>query len=225
MDDPDAPGKKVGTNGSESVLIEADNFTAENITFENSAGAVRHEPSRCGRRATNRSSATADSSDGRTRSGSTASGRISGIATSKAGRFHLRPRDRGVRELPSPRQRRRLRHRRRAPVRKRRLVWSSSSARSRAPRTEAYLGSPWQKGAATAFIECELGENLRPEGWKEWRGNDHHKTARFVEYGNTGPGADTRKRPAWTRQLSEDEAKNYTVENILSGEDGWNPRR
>src|SRR5262249_23757899 len=40
MDDPDAPGKKVGTTGSESVLINANDFYAENITFENSAGEV-----------------------------------------------------------------------------------------------------------------------------------------------------------------------------------------
>src|SRR5262249_21093235 len=40
MDDPEAPGKKVGTSGSESVLVLADNFTAENITLENSAGEV-----------------------------------------------------------------------------------------------------------------------------------------------------------------------------------------
>ena len=88
-----------------------------------------------------------------------------------------------------------------------------------------FLGSPWDKGAATAFLECELGENLRPEGWKEWRGEEHHKTARFVEYRNTGPGANTSKRPAWTRRLSDAEAKNYTVENILGGEDRWDPTK
>ena len=40
MDDPEAPGKKVGTSGSESVLILADDFTAENVTFANSAGDI-----------------------------------------------------------------------------------------------------------------------------------------------------------------------------------------
>ena len=40
MDDPERPGNKLGPNGSETVVIQADNFTAENITFENSSGAV-----------------------------------------------------------------------------------------------------------------------------------------------------------------------------------------
>ncbi|HEX3359144.1 MAG TPA: pectinesterase family protein, partial [Tepidisphaeraceae bacterium] len=40
MDDPDAPGKKVGTSGSESVLITPDQITCENLTFENSAGDI-----------------------------------------------------------------------------------------------------------------------------------------------------------------------------------------
>jgi pectinesterase len=32
-------------------------------------------------------------------------------------------------------------------------------------------------------------------------------------------------RPAWVRQLSDAEAKNYTVENILGGEDRWDPTK
>ncbi len=39
MNDPAAPGNKLGPNGSETVVIQADNFIAENITFENSSGA------------------------------------------------------------------------------------------------------------------------------------------------------------------------------------------
>ncbi|HEX8076653.1 MAG TPA: pectinesterase family protein, partial [Chthoniobacterales bacterium] len=38
--DPKTPGKRVGVYGSESVAIQADNFTAENITFENTAGRL-----------------------------------------------------------------------------------------------------------------------------------------------------------------------------------------
>jgi pectinesterase len=89
----------------------------------------------------------------------------------------------------------------------------------------SYLGAPWQPGAAAAFIECELGENLWPEGWTEWRGEQHHKTARFVEYKNTGPGAVPHKRPSWTRHLSDAEAKKYTVANILGGGEHWDPTK
>lgn len=41
IEDPNAPGERIGVAGSETVAINADNFTAENITFENSAGRAR----------------------------------------------------------------------------------------------------------------------------------------------------------------------------------------
>lgn len=85
---------------------------------------------------------------------------------------------------------------------------------------QAYLGRPWKPGAATAFIECELGDHIHPEGWKAWNETDNHKSARYVEYKNTGPGAKTDSRIAWSKQLTDEEAKQYTIENVL-GE--WRP--
>jgi len=223
MDDPGARGRKVGTLGSESVVIQADNFTAENITFENSAR--RLGPAVALRTTGDKQifrncrflgwqdTLWIDSKrmyfkdcyvEGRVDV-------ICGRATAVFEKCHIHGTDGGCltaasTELETPFG----------------LVFLKSRITCAEDRT--YLGSPWQKGAAAAFLECELRENLRPEGWIEWRGEEHHKTARFFEYRNTGPGANTSKRPAWARQLSEAEAKNYTVENILSGEDRWDPR-
>lgn len=223
MEDPEAPGKKVGTQGSESVVIQADNFIAENITFENSA--VKAGPAVALR-------ASGDKHifrncrflgwqdtlwvDGKRAyfKDCYAEGRIDiifGRATAVFEKCHIHAKDGGVITAAGT-----------APGTPFGLVFLKCKITCAEDRS--YLGSPWQKGAATAFIECELGDNLRPEGWAEWRGTENHKSARFVEYRNTGPGAKTSRRPAWTRQLSEAEAKNYTVENILSGEDGWDPR-
>ena len=40
-----------------------------------------------------------------------------------------------------------------------------------------------------------------------------------------GHRAQPGKRAKWAKQLTDDEAKAYTVEKILAGADGWNPAR
>jgi pectinesterase len=86
-----------------------------------------------------------------------------------------------------------------------------------------YLGRPWRQFAATAFIRTEMAGNIRPEGWHNWGKPANEQTARYAEYASTGPGAQPAKRVPWARQLTAAEAGAYTVANILSGRDGWNP--
>lgn len=89
-----------------------------------------------------------------------------------------------------------------------------------------YLGRPWRPYAATAFLRCELPAQLRPEAWHNWGKPDNEKTARYAEHRNTGPGAaDLSRRVPWARQLSDSEAAAFTVANILGGADGWDPAR
>jgi len=87
-----------------------------------------------------------------------------------------------------------------------------------------YLGRPWRPDAAVAYVECEIGDHIKPEGWNNWGKAENEKTARFAEYKCTGPGASASKRASWSKQLTEDEAKQYTVENVLRGDDNWNPK-
>jgi len=89
-----------------------------------------------------------------------------------------------------------------------------------------YLGRPWRPYAATAFLRCEFPARLRPEAWHNWGKVENEKTARYAEYKNTGPGAaDLSRRAPWAKQLTDAEAAAYTVENILGGADGWRPAR
>jgi len=88
---------------------------------------------------------------------------------------------------------------------------------------KVYLGRPWRLYAFTAFIHCELGEHIRPEGWHNWSKPEAEKTARYVEYKSTGPGANPTARVAWSHQLSDEEVKRFTVRNVLKGFDDWNP--
>ena len=52
---------------------------------------------------------------------------------------------------------------------------------------------------------------------------ENEKTARYMEFNNTGDGADSSQRASWSRILTPKEAKEFTVENVLKGCDGWNP--
>lgn len=88
---------------------------------------------------------------------------------------------------------------------------------------KTYLGRPWRQFSHVAFLYCDLGGHIRAEGWHNWGKPDYEKTARYFEYKNTGKGAQTEQRAPWTRQLTDEEARLYTVENILSGKDSWKP--
>lgn len=88
---------------------------------------------------------------------------------------------------------------------------------------KVYLGRPWRPYAYTLFIECELGKHIRPEGWENWRNPANEKTARYLEYKNTGEGAAIAKRVGWSRQLTDQEAAKVTVEHIFSTSSTWNP--
>lgn len=87
--------------------------------------------------------------------------------------------------------------------------------------TKVYLGRPWRNYAKTAFIRSTLGAHIRPEGWHNWSRPDAEKTVLYAEYKNTGPGASTAQRVPWSRQLTEAEASAYTAKNILKGNDQW----
>jgi pectinesterase len=92
---------------------------------------------------------------------------------------------------------------------------------AKAPR--AHLGRPWRPHASVAFLYCEMGDHVHPEGWDNWRNAENEKTARYAEYKNTGPGANRARRVKWAKELTDEEAAKFTAENVLHGADSWNP--
>jgi pectinesterase len=100
----------------------------------------------------------------------------------------------------------------------------------------AFLGRPWRwdrgSRADVAFVRCRMGPHIRAVGWDPW----HHKpttmnvrpgeTTRYGEFGTMDLGrrpVDLSSRVAWAKKLTEGEAGELTVENVLGGEDGWRP--
>lgn len=82
-----------------------------------------------------------------------------------------------------------------------------------------WLSRPWREYGQTVFIGCEIGSHIRPEGWHNWRKPERERTAFYAEYANTGDGADTSRR-AFGHVLTPAQAEQYTPANILSN---WTP--
>lgn len=85
------------------------------------------------------------------------------------------------------------------------------------------LGRPWRPDSNVIFINSTMGDHIKPAGWNNWGNSANELTARYGEYNSSGVGANAEQRVNWSKQLTTEEASQYTVANILGGTDGWNP--
>ncbi len=79
-----------------------------------------------------------------------------------------------------------------------------------------YLGRPWRPYARVVFIESWLDSHIKAEGWDNWRDPAREKTAWFGEYKSKGPGAKPAARVAWSRQLTASEASQFSRDRFFS---------
>jgi pectinesterase len=90
---------------------------------------------------------------------------------------------------------------------------------------KVYLGRPWRPYSKVVYLRTEMGEHITAAGWDNWRNADNEKTAYYAEYDSKGPGAAIRSntgavspnsgRVAWSRQLTAAEAASYSPLHIL----------
>ncbi|PWT89153.1 MAG: pectin esterase [Blastocatellia bacterium] len=88
---------------------------------------------------------------------------------------------------------------------------------------KTYLGRPWRDYSNTIYLNTEMSDVVRPEGWQNWNLPAREKTARYAEFNSTGPGTNPNARVPWSHQLTKAQAKEITLKNVLAGRDGWNP--
>ncbi len=221
---PGPDGKAIGTFRTPSVQIDADDFTAENLTFENSAGpvgqalAVRVDGDRqvfrhCrflgwqdtilvnrGRHYFEECSITGHVDF------------IFGGGTDWFERCHIHClRDGYIAAASTPAE---------APFG---FVFNRCQITGETAEVRTYLGRPWRGYAATLFLGCEMAANVRPEGWHNWNKPEREATTRYAEFGSTGPGAASAARVHWAKRLTAEEAACITVGRVLGGADGWDP--
>lgn len=80
---------------------------------------------------------------------------------------------------------------------------------------KVFLGRPWRPYAYTLYINTEMGSHIVPQGWENWRNPENEKTARYAEYGSTGPGANAKARVSWARQLTKKEVQQITLQAVM----------
>jgi pectinesterase len=219
-------GKPIGTFRTPSTLIDADDFTAENLTFENSAGpvgqalAIRVD----GDRVVFRNCRFLGWQDtillnrGRQYFESCyIQGHVDfifGGATAYFNKCHVHClRDGYITAASTPDNQ---------PFG---FVFRDCKITGENPAVKTYLGRPWRAFSNVVFIKTEMSLVVRPEGWHNWNFPDREKTSRYAEFGSSGPGANPRARVPWSRQLSKEDAKEITVDKVLSGTDNWYPKK
>ena len=82
--------------------------------------------------------------------------------------------------------------------------------------TKVLLGRPWRGMSKTVFLRCGLPRQIGAEGWDNWGNAANEKTVFYAEYKNTGEGAAITGRVNWSKQLTDKEASTYTLENIFA---------
>jgi len=88
-----------------------------------------------------------------------------------------------------------------------------------------FLGRPWRPYATVVYLNTEMGSHIDPAGWREWHPGETHSldTAYYAEFNSTGPGANHDHRDAHTHFLTPEQARQYEPSVFLRGNDNWEP--
>jgi len=90
---------------------------------------------------------------------------------------------------------------------------------------EVYLGRPWRNFSRTVFMQSYLDDLIQPAGWLEWNGSFALSSLYYGEFMNRGPGSGTANRVTWPgyRVIKKSrEAKRFTVAQFIGGH-SWLP--
>jgi pectinesterase len=218
-------GKPIGTFRTPSTVVDADDFTAENITFENSAGpvgqalAIRVDSERAVFRRC-RFLGWQDTvflNRGRQYfEDCYITGHVDfifGAATAFFERCHIHCRKSGYITAASTYDH--------DPFG---FVFSNCKITADSADVKTYLGRPWRDFSSVIYLNTEMSDVVRPVGWHNWDLPAREKTARYGEFNSTGPGGNQNARVAWSHKLTKSQARAITVRKVLSGADGWNPQ-
>ncbi|KAF2285108.1 hypothetical protein GH714_037916 [Hevea brasiliensis] len=86
--------------------------------------------------------------------------------------------------------------------------------------TYTYLGRPWKIFSRTVVMQSYMSDVIRPQGWLEWSGDQYLDTLHYGEYLNYGPGAGLANRVKWPGYHifnTSNQANNFTVAQFIEG--------
>ena len=220
---PGPDGNPIGTSATSTVFLYADDFLAENLTIENSAGEGRHIAQACAitidadrvafincRFVANQDTIyTYGGGQKQYFRGCWIEGTTDFIFGASTCWFEdctiLSKKNSYVTAASTPEQ-----ERFGYVFNNCRLIHSEGV-------DKVYLGRPWRSFAKTVFMNCELSDHIVEEGWHNWGKPYAENTAFYAEYRNYGKGAAGRgERVAWSRFLKKADAQEYTPSKVLS---------
>jgi pectinesterase len=217
-------GTTFGTGDSASVLIEANNFNALNMTFQNSAGkvgqavAIRVKGDRTVFRNCRflgwQDTLYADNLGRQYYVDSYIEGAVDfifGNATAVFDKSTIRSTGKGYITAHS---------RTSADQTSGYVIMNSRLTTSSTSSNPTYLGRPWRPYARVVYLNTRMDAHILPEGWKNWNDTTNYKTAYYAEYQSSGPGANASARVSWSHQLTSQQAKQFSIKNFLN-KDGW----
>lgn len=93
--------------------------------------------------------------------------------------------------------------------------------------TNYFLGRPWQNDGTsttpshskTVFLNTKMGKTILPEGWSVWNANTNTSVITYAEYKSktlSGAVLDIKQRVPWSKQLTDAEAQEYTLSKIFT---------
>lgn len=218
-------GQNIGTSGSASFIVTANNFKAKNITFENSSGpvgqavAVRIDGDKAifdnckflgfqdtlyPRETTSRQYYKNCYIEGTTDF-------IFGASTAVFDQCEIFAKTGGsyLTAASTP------------ETNPYGFVFLNCKLTTNAANESYYLGRPWRNYAKTVFVKCEMGAHIKPEGWHNWSKPEAQNTTFYAEYLSTGAGANTSSRVSWSHFLTPEQlTKEYTLNTIFKD---WSP--
>lgn len=223
---PNIFGENKGTSGSSSCYIYAPDFYAENITFENTSGPVgqavacfvsadRAYFKKCRFLGFQDTLYTYGKGCRQYYDECYIEGTVDfifGWSTAVFNRCHIHSIGNGYITAPSTDKGQKYGY-----------VFYNCEITANSDVDKVYLSRPWRPYAQAVFIQCNMGKHILPEGWDNWRNKNNEKTVFYAEYKSKGEGANPGKRVAYSKQLKNTE--DYSIEEVLSGNDGWNPSK
>ncbi|PWU69833.1 pectinesterase family protein [Gracilibacillus dipsosauri] len=219
-------GEEIGTSDSYSVLVQADDFIAENLTIENDSGndtAQAVALSARGDRQIYRNVRLIGWQDTLLATDdvrqyyvdSYISGDVDfifGDATAVFDHSIIHSRDAGYVTAASTKK-----------TNIGYVFYNSKLTAEEGMIDSVELGRPWRPYSNVVYIQTWMGEHIKPHGWNNWGNSENESTARYGEFANSGPSGEAMERYSWTKQLTLEEAMAYMPEKVLAGDDNWNP--
>ncbi|CAA0816767.1 Probable pectinesterase/pectinesterase inhibitor 21 [Striga hermonthica] len=89
---------------------------------------------------------------------------------------------------------------------------------------KSYLGRPWKEYSRTIIMESFVDDFIQPQGWLPWNETFALNTLFYTEFNNRGPGAPKAQRAKWAgvKELPPARIQRFTAAEFLDG-NRWIP--